>query len=94
MCDNKSNSIVHAQHATVEQVAEFRTTAERELGAFYEAVFTRYGPKEAKQAAQDWIEEVETMGWPPDWTLPNWRHVTIVAANCLAFRIIDHSSSR
>jgi len=24
MCDNKTNSIVHAQHAPVEQVAEFK----------------------------------------------------------------------
>jgi hypothetical protein len=50
--------------------------------------------KEARKSAQDWIEELETMDWPADWGLPNWRHVTIAAADCLALRIIDHSPSR
>jgi hypothetical protein len=94
MCDKKASSIIHAQQAPVERVAELMTTAETELAAFYEAVFRRYGLKEAKKAAQDWIEELETMDWPADWALPNWRHVTIAVADCHAFRIIDHSPSR
>jgi hypothetical protein len=93
MCDKRASSIVHAQQASAE-LAEFMTTAERELAAFYEAVFRQYGLKEARRAAQGWIEEFETMDWSADWTLPNWRHVTIAAADCLAFRIIDHSPSR
>jgi hypothetical protein len=94
MCDKKTNSIVHTQQAPVERVVELMTTAETGLAAFYEAVFRRYGLKEAKKAAQDWIEELETMDWPADWALPNWRRVTTAAADCLAFRIIDHSPSR
>jgi hypothetical protein len=94
MCDKKISSIVHAQQAPVERVAELMTTAETELAAFYEAVFRRYGLKEARKAAQDWIEELETMDWHADWALPNWRHVIIAAADCLALRIIDHSPSR
>jgi hypothetical protein len=94
MCDKKTSSIVRAQLAPVERVAELMTTAEAELAAFYEAVFRQYGLKEAKKAAQDWIEELETMDWPTDWALPNWRHVTIAAADCLALRMIDHSPSR
>jgi hypothetical protein len=94
MYDKKTSSIVHAQQAPVERVAELMTTAETELAAFYEAVFRRYGPKEARKAAQNWIEELEMMDWPADWALPNWRHVTIAAADCLAFRIIDHSPRR
>jgi hypothetical protein len=94
MCDKKTNSIVHAQQPPAERVAELMTTAETELAAFYEAVFRQYGPKEARKSAQDWIDELETMDWPADWALPNWRHVTIAAADCLAFRIIDHSPSR
>ena len=94
MCDKKTNSIAHAREAPVERVAEFMTTAETELEAFYEAVFRRYGLKEATKSAQDWIVESETMDWPADWALPNWRHVTIAAADSLAFRIIDHSPSR
>jgi hypothetical protein len=94
MRDKKTNSIVRAQEAPVELVAEFMMTAETELAAFYEAVFRRYGLKEARKAAQDWIDEFEAMDWPADWALPNWRHVTIAAADCLAFRIIDLSPSR
>ena len=94
MCDKKTRSIIHAQQAHVERVAELMTTAETELAAFYEAVFRRYGLTEARKSAQDWIEELETMDWPPDWTLPNWRHVTIAAADCLALRIIDDSPGR
>jgi hypothetical protein len=94
MCDKKTSTIVHAQPAPVERVAELMTTAETELAAFYEAVFRRYGLKEARKSAQDWIEELETMEWPADWALLNWRHVTIAAADCLALRIIDHSPSR
>ena len=94
MCNKKTSSIVYAQQAPVERVAEFMTTAETELAAFYEAVFKRYGLKEARKSAQDWIEELETMDWPVDSALPNWRHVTITATDCLAFRIIDHSRSR
>jgi hypothetical protein len=86
MCDKTNSSIVHAQQAPVERVAEFLAAAERELVAFYEAVFRRYGLKEARMAAQDWIAELETTDWPADWALPNWRHVTIAAADCLAFR--------
>ena len=93
MCDKKTSSIVHAQQTPVERVAEFVAAAETELTAFCEAVFRRYGRKEARKAAQDWIEELETMDWPADWALPNWRHVTIAATDCLAFRIIDHSPS-
>jgi hypothetical protein len=94
MCDKKTSSVVHVQQAPVERVAELMTTAETELAAFYEAVLKRYGLKEAKKSTQDWIEELETMDWPADWALPNWRHVTIAAADCLAFRIIDHSPGR
>jgi hypothetical protein len=94
MCDKKISSVVHPQHAPVERVAELLTGAERELAALYDTVFRRYGLKEARKAAQDWIEELETMDWPVDSALPNWRHVTIAAADCLALRIIDHSPSR
>jgi hypothetical protein len=93
MCDKQTSSIDHPQQAPVERVAELMSAAETELAAYYEAVFRQYGLKEARKAAQDWIEELETMEWPAAWALPNWRHVTIAAADCLAFRIIDHSPS-
>jgi hypothetical protein len=68
-------------------------TAERELAAFYEAVLRRQGAKQARLAAQDWIEELTTIDWPVDGAHPNWRHVAIVTADCLASRVIDHSPS-
>jgi hypothetical protein len=89
MCEKKTTSIVNTQRAPLERVAELMTTAEAELAAFYEAVFRRYGLKEAKKATQDWIKELETMDWPADWAIPNWRCVTIASADCLAFRIND-----
>jgi hypothetical protein len=91
MSGKEANSICHTRRVPAGLVAEFVVTAERELAAFYEAVLRRYGPKEGRKAAQDWIEELETMDWPVDGGLPDWRHVTIVAADCLASRIIDHS---
>jgi hypothetical protein len=91
MCDKKTSSIVYAEQASVERVAELMTTTETELAAFYEAVFMQYGLKVARNAAQDWIDELGTMDWSADWILPDWRHVTIAAAERLALRIIDHS---
>ena len=93
MCD-KTNSITYAQEAPVELVSELMMTAEKELVAFYHAVFRRYGLEEGRKAAEDWIEEFKAMDWPADCALPNWRHVTIAAADCLAFRIMDHYPNR
>jgi hypothetical protein len=93
VCD-KTNSIIYAQDAPVEVVSEFMMTAEKELVAFYQAVFRRYGLEKGRKAAEDWIEEFKAMDWPADCALPNWRHVTIAAADCLAFRIMDHYPNR
>jgi hypothetical protein len=94
MCDEKQNPMVATQQASAARVVDLLGTAERELAAFYAAVVGRYGPEEARRAAYGWIEEMETMDWPADWALPNWRHVTIAAADCLALGIIDHSPGR
>jgi hypothetical protein len=91
MHDKETNSIVETQRVPVGIVADLLITAERELAAFYRAVVRRYGPEEARKAARDWIEEVETMDWPVDGAIPNWRHATIVAADSLASRVIDRS---
>jgi hypothetical protein len=93
VCD-KINSITYAQEAPVELVSELMMTAEKELVAFYQAVFRRYGLEKGRKAAEDWIEEFKAMDWPADCALPNWRHVTIAPADCLAFRIIDYYPNR
>jgi hypothetical protein len=94
MRDEKKNPMVATQQASAARVADLLRAAERELAAFYTAVVGRYGPEEARRAAHDWIEEMETMDWPLDGAVPNWRRVSIAAANCLALRIIDHSPAR
>ena len=91
MCDEEKNPIVATQQAPAGLVADILMTAEKELAAFYTAVVRRYGREEARRAAYDWIEEMETMDWPVDRAVPNWRQVSIVAANCLASRIIESS---
>jgi hypothetical protein len=93
MCDEKKNPMVATPQASAGLVADLLRTAERELAAFYTAVVGRYGPEEARRAAYDWIEEMETMDWPVDSAVPNWRRVSIVAANCLASRVTESSQN-
>ena len=102
MCDKKTSSIVHAEQVAVERVAELMTAAETELAAYYDAVFRRYGLKEARKAAQDWIEELERSDWEK-WksaprhiagSLPSWRDVTISAARRLATRVVHGPTGR
>ena len=90
MCDEEKNQIVATQQIPAGLVADLLMTAERELAAFYTAVVRRYGPEEARKAAYDWIEEVETMDWPVDGGLPKWRRVSIVVADSMASRVIKH----
>lgn len=68
-------------------------TAERELAAFHQAVLRNHGAAEATQAAQDWVEVMETMEWPSANLHPDWRRVTIAAASRLASRILARPSS-
>ena len=93
MCNEKKNPVVATRQASAQLVADLSRTAERELAAFYTAVAGRYSPEEARRAAYDWIEEMETMDWPLDETVPNWRHVSIVTANCVASRVIESSQN-
>ncbi|HEY1744624.1 MAG TPA: hypothetical protein VGG18_15760 [Granulicella sp.] len=68
-------------------------TAERELAAFYTAVLKTYGPEEAKAAASDWIEVLETVDCEPCAESEDWRPVTIAAASCLAARITNAAAT-
>jgi hypothetical protein len=91
MCDTETNSIVDTQQVSVERIVDLMLTAERELASFYEVIEKGYGPKEARKAARDWIDEVATMDWPVDGVLPDWRRLSIAAADCLASRVMEHS---
>jgi len=45
--------------------ADFITTAERELSAFFRAVTERFGSEEAELSAEDWLQElIEIDGLP------------------------------
>jgi hypothetical protein len=91
MCDTETSSIVETQQASIGMIADCLLTAETELASFYGAIERRYGPEEARKAADHWIDEVVTMDWPVDGILPNWRRVSIVAADFLASRIVERS---
>jgi hypothetical protein len=93
MCDKETNLAVATQQAPAGLVGNLLMTAERELTAFYTAVVRRYGPEEARRAAFDWIREIKIMSWPSDGAVPNWRHVSIVAADCLSSRVIESSQN-
>lgn len=61
--------------------------AERELFAFVNAVTELFGSKQARVAAEDWLEESELMDDAPRSTMRDWRSVTIAASARLATRI-------
>jgi hypothetical protein len=61
--------------------------AVRHLAAFAHAVNGFYGPEQARQSAEDWLEELELTEWPEGETAPDWRQITIAAAARLADRI-------
>lgn len=54
--------------------------AEKELSAFISAVDELFGPRQARQSAFDWIEELELMDWPSGESIPDWRQATLGAS--------------
>ena len=62
--------------------------AERELGAFMSVVAELHGPSQARIAAEDWIDALESAKEPFGFTAGEWRKITIVAAGRLAIRFI------
>jgi hypothetical protein len=67
--------------------AEQIQMAERELSAFLSAVTERFGPQQARLAAEDWLNESESMDSPPRPTSRDWRAVTVAASASLADRL-------
>jgi hypothetical protein len=60
--------------------------AEKELSAFSRAVEELFGPEQAQESVNDWVEEVAGMAWSNAEASPDWRAVTIAAAARLASR--------
>jgi hypothetical protein len=67
--------------------AEQTHRAERELASFIGAVTELYGSEEAELAAEDWLDEAQSMDSPPVSTGQNWHAVTIAASARLANRL-------
>src|SRR5580658_5544600 len=61
--------------------------AERELGAFIRAVTELYGPERARLAADNWINELESMDDLPGPATRQWGSVTVAALAQLARRL-------
>jgi hypothetical protein len=73
--------------------AVLMASAERELGAFMKAVTDSFGPKEARLAAEDWLEELDSRQELAGVTAYDWRSLTIAAASRLATRLKAASKS-
>jgi hypothetical protein len=67
---------------------DLAAAAERELGAFLNAVTDLYGADQARLAAEDWLLEFEMMDLGgPELSPCVWRTLTIVSASRLAERL-------
>jgi hypothetical protein len=66
--------------------ADLIAIAERELGAFIRAVTELFGPEHATLAAEDWVDELESMDALPGSTR-DWGSITIAASARLARRL-------
>ena len=61
--------------------------AERELSAFFIAVKTLFGPDQATQSVEDWLDAIEQVLGPNQPHNHDWRAVTIVASSRLGHRL-------
>jgi signal transduction histidine kinase len=84
MCANKIISIDSRRDHPAEFCAELFDAAEREMAAFVSSVDQLFDHDMTQQAADYWIEVLETLNPFLDKTRPNWRQVTIAAAARLA----------
>ena len=82
-----------AVESCMEFSARWLPMAQRHLAAFAQAVNGFYGPEQARQSAEDWLEELELADWPEGETTPDWRQITIAAAARLADRIDAQSET-
>jgi hypothetical protein len=81
-----SNESVSVTDQEWESMAQHLASAERELSAFVTAVHQLFGAEHARQAADNWMEELERTDWPSEPPPIDWREVTIAAAARLVGR--------
>ncbi len=75
-------------------MAQHLATAERELSAFVTAVHQLFGPEQARDAAENWMEELEQTDWISEVQGLDWRAVTIAAAARLVGRDKEARANR
>jgi hypothetical protein len=67
--------------------AKLMMMAERELGAFINAVTELFGSEQVRLAAEDWLNELVSMETLPGLTSRDWRLITIAASARLVNRV-------
>jgi len=67
--------------------AELMSMAERELGAFINAVTELFGSEQVRLAAEDWLDELVLVETLPGLISRDWRLITIAASARLANRV-------
>jgi hypothetical protein len=67
-------------------MARLLALAERELAAYVAAVNELFDAEQARQAADNWMEELARADWPSETSVIDWRRVTIAAAGKLGSR--------
>jgi len=81
------NSLMQSTESScIELAAALVPDAEKELAAYARAVYESYGAEQVGQSVEDWMAELDSVEWPLDGKMADWRRVTIAAAHRLAIR--------
>ena len=72
---------------SISQFEDQLKLAERELSAFFIAVKTLFGPDQATQSVEDWLDAIGQVLGPYQPHYYDWRAVTIVASSRLGQRL-------
>jgi len=59
-------------------------SAMKELAAFFTAIDNLFGPEQARRSAINWIEELDSIDWQNEDSMPNWRQATVAASALLS----------
>jgi hypothetical protein len=78
--------ILQANPGKKAALEELMSSAERELGAFIKSVTELFGSGQARLAAEEWIDELNSMSLP-ELGPQAWRAVTIASSVRLASRL-------
>ena len=83
---NEMISAADQDRGRAQSMVRLLASAERELSSFVAAVNELFDAELARQAADNWMEELEQTDWPSDAPAIDWRRVTIGASARLGGR--------